>query len=521
MLGEAYYRAGNEQKAFVTWEGALAADAKAPQVYRSIANYMRQNRLFERAIDVFIRGRENCADPSLFINDLAILYAIMMNYEQATSEYLTMLYQNPAKLNYVESRLSTYTGKPEGLAAAIAVVQNELKSKHDVLWLWHLLAWLHLEGKQFGHAYTVYRTIDNLSDARGKELFAFADRVFREKAYLISSRAFREVLEKYPRYERRLYALYGLARSTEELSRLLADSIQSSIILDFISGEPRPNFQRAVDLYAEIPAVQPRSHLAAQSLYRIGLIRFERLLDLDGALEAFERGDQAARGTPTNFEIGVKIGEVWIAKGDIDKAEGKWNSLAGRGALPPELRQKLKFKLAELDYYRGKFDDAVKKLEEFAKEPLLDFTNDALLLHTLIQENRMPNDETLKLYARAEFMEKQRKYSEAMEFLNMILREHETSLLRDEALMKIAMLLTVMRNFVEAIASYERLITDFANESVVLDRAQLSIAEIYQFHLKERQRAIEAYQKLLEQNPNSLYAAQARKRIRQLRGDSI
>jgi len=521
MLGEAHYRAGDEQRAFATWDGALAIDAKNPQAYRFIANYMRQNRLFEHAINVYVRGRKNSGDPSLFINELATLYAITMNYEQATREYLGMLYQNPAQLNHVESRISAYTGRPEGLAAAITVVQNELKLNPNVLPLWHLLAWLHLEGKQFDQAYAVYRTIDKLRNASGKELFVFADRAFREKAYLISYRAYQEVLETYPGFERRLYAQYGLARSIEELSRLLADLSRSPISLEFPPGEQRPNFQSAVDLYAGIAAVQPRSHLAAQSLYQIGLIRFERLFDFDGALEAFEKGEQAAPGTPTSFEIGVKIGEVWIAKGDIGKAEEKWNRLAGRGALPPDLRQKLQFKLTELDYYRGRFDDAVKKLDIFVQDPMLDFANDALLLQSLIQENRMRNEEALELYARAEFLVKQRKYSEAIEFLKQILGEHATSFLRDEAHMKIAMLQTVMENFVEAIASYERLIADFGNDSMVLDRAQLSIAEIYQFHLKNPQKAIEAYHKLLEQDPNSIYAAQARKRIRQLRGDSI
>ena len=521
MLGEAYYRAGDERRAFETWKDALAADAKNPQAYRFIANFMTQNRLFEHAIDVYKRGRGSCGDPSLFINELSSLYAIVMNYGKATHEYLRMLSKNPSQLNHVETRISTYTGKPEGLVAAITVVETELKSKPDVLWLWHLLAWLHLEGKQFDKAYVVYRTIDDLSKARGKELFAFADRAFREKAYVISSHAFREVLETYPNFKLRMSVQYGLARSIEELSRLLSDSIQRPISLELAPDESKPSFQRAVELYAEVAEAQPRSHLAAQSLYQIGLIRMEQLLDLDGALVALESGEQAAPGTPTSFEIGVMIGEVWVAKGDIEKAEQKWNRLSGNRGFPPDLRQKVSFKLAELDYYRGRFDDAVKKLEEFSQDPLLDFTNDALLLHTLIRENRLPSEEPLRLYARAEFMAKQRKYSEAIESLRKIMTEHAASFLDDEALMNIAMLQTVMENFEQAITSYEQLIADFGDESVLLDRAQLKIAEIYQFHLRIEQKAIEAYQRLLEQNPNSIYAAQARKRIRQLRGDSI
>ncbi|NIM21245.1 MAG: tetratricopeptide repeat protein, partial [Candidatus Latescibacteria bacterium] len=111
---------------------------------------------------------------------------------------------------------------------------------------------------------------------------------------------------------------------------------------------------------------------------------------------------------------------------------------------------------------------------------------------------------------------KQRKFSQAIAMLEEILTKHSTSFLRDKALMKIAKLQTMMGDLEQAIVSYERLITEFGDESLLLDRARLGIAEIYDFHMKDRQKAIETYQKLLEQSPNSIYAGQARQRIRRL-----
>lgn len=521
MLGEAYYRAGEEERAFAKWGEALALDPRNPQVYRFIANSMMQNRLFDRAVDVYLRGRKSCGDASLFSVELANLYAIVMNFAQATREYLGMVEQNNSQLNYVESRISTYSGRPDGLAAAISVVEEELKSKHEVLWLWRLLAWLYMEGKQFDRAYSVYLTIDQLSNARGSELFAFADRAFREKAYLTSYRAFRKLLDKHPENERRLYAQFGLARSMEELSRVLADSIESPDSLTFAANEPKPSFQQAVDLYERVAAEQPRSAVAAQALLRVGLIRYQRLFDLDGALEALQRGEQAAPGTPTNFDIRMRVGEVWVAKGDLDRAEEAWRRLGERAALSPELRQEIEFDLAQLDYYRGQFDAAEEKLDAFVQQPQLDFTNDALMLQSLIKENRVPDDSALKLYARAEFNERQRKYSEAVGLLEEIPKDFPSSPLRDEALMKIAALQSSMKNYGEAVATYRRVTTDFGNDSAAVDRARLEIAEIYQFHLRDSRKAIEAYETLLEKNPNSIYADRARKRIRQLRGDEI
>jgi outer membrane protein assembly factor BamD (BamD/ComL family) len=58
-------------------------------------------------------------------------------------------------------------------------------------------------------------------------------------------------------------------------------------------------------------------------------------------------------------------------------------------------------------------------------------------------------------------------------------------------------------------------------ESTVLDRTVIKIAEVYQFGTKDFPNAIASYQKLLEQYPHSIYAGEARKRIRELRGDNI
>jgi outer membrane protein assembly factor BamD (BamD/ComL family) len=48
----------------------------------------------------------------------------------------------------------------------------------------------------------------------------------------------------------------------------------------------------------------------------------------------------------------------------------------------------------------------------------------------------------------------------------------------------------------------------------------MRIAETFQRILKDKDRAIAAYEQILSKFPNSLYVEQARKRIRLLRGDA-
>lgn len=47
------------------------------------------------------------------------------------------------------------------------------------------------------------------------------------------------------------------------------------------------------------------------------------------------------------------------------------------------------------------------------------------------------------------------------------------------------------------------------------------MAELYQNRFKDKDKSMELYQKMLEKYPASIYAADARKRFRQLRGDTL
>jgi outer membrane protein assembly factor BamD (BamD/ComL family) len=86
--------------------------------------------------------------------------------------------------------------------------------------------------------------------------------------------------------------------------------------------------------------------------------------------------------------------------------------------------------------------------------------------------------------------------------------------------MKIGELHLKLKQAHEAIEAF-RYIADSIQLSIFKDKAQFRIAEISENVLHNKTDALSAYEKLLERFPNSLYAEQARKRIRLLRGDTI
>jgi tetratricopeptide (TPR) repeat protein len=187
----------------------------------------------------------------------------------------------------------------------------------------------------------------------------------------------------------------------------------------------------------------------------------------------------------------------------------------------PDQQDEAGFRLAELDYYAGRFSAAVARLEGISSNTQANFANDALSLLALLRENTSTEEQALRELARADFLACQHRYSEALPVLRSVIDRFPQALLVDDALMRLATLQRTMRMYSDAIGSYRRLLTEFKESSIALDKAQFNTGDIYQYGLNDKIKAIDAYEKLLADYPQSILVGQARKRIRELRGDSL
>jgi TolA-binding protein len=72
--------------------------------------------------------------------------------------------------------------------------------------------------------------------------------------------------------------------------------------------------------------------------------------------------------------------------------------------------------------------------------------------------------------------------------------------------------------FDQSITMLEKIIAEFG-EDILSDDAYFLEGEIYEQQIKNKDKAMEIYREFLNKYPGSVYAAEARKRYRQLRGD--
>jgi len=521
MLGTVLYRAGREREAMNAWESVIALGPVNPQSYRIVASLMIENRLLDKAAETYRRGRQGCGDPQLFTLELAQLLIASLDYAGATEEFLRWLTANPAQLSFVQTRLASFTYKEEGRAEAIRIVRAHLDDQ-PTLRLYELLAWLHMEGKDFDRAFDVYRHIDDLSSAGGASLLGFADRAYRERFHAVALRAYREALEKHLPPQQLPHARYGLACAQLELE-LSSDSTGRPAYAGMRSlDSTRTALVDARDAFSRVVADYPQTEYSARALYQIGLIQLRYFRDLNGAASTFQRvlAEPAARPS-LRMDVQLRLAELMIAKAETTNAIAALRTILGTPSATPDQSDEAQLRLAEIAFFNGRIDDAVTALAAISVNVNNDFANDAIALQVLLQENAGGPPQALVQYGRAEYMARQHKIGEAVGMLTDLVRQYPASPLVDDALLRAGELLTQTGRYQEAVETYGRLLTEFREQSRRLDRALLRSGEVQQFGLARPAEAIATYERLLAEYPKSVLADTARKRIRALRGETL
>jgi tetratricopeptide (TPR) repeat protein len=527
VLGGLYDLAGKTQTADSVWHVVLRKDRLNANLYRLVAAQLIDHREYERAIQIYLEGREASKNQILFLEELASLYGALHQFESAASEYVKLVRSNPQQVTYVEARLSSFTGREEARRAAVVVVQKEAQRTPEQVPILSLLAWLYMDGKEFDAALEQYRTIDRLTKANGYEIFQFGQRAAQERTYAVSAKAFRDVIEKNARQDIQPLARLGYARAIEELSAendTLAQLSSGTTALDPAGhesarvSESQPTFQGALALYEGVCRDYPNTDVAMQAFFRMGTIRFNRLFDLNGATAAFDTVRKLPHNANLLNEATLSLGEIQTARNDLPRAYQEYGQLLK--STPEQYRDRVLYRIAELDYFEGRFDTAAGSLRRITMNLANDLTNDALQLLYFIQENKAAGQEALAEFARADLLTRQRKYSEALERFKSVTARFAATPLVDDAMMRIGDLHLLLNKTDSALAVFGRIVNDMPT-SVLRDRAQMRIGEVYEGRLKDKKKAIEAYEAVLANYPTSLYSEEARKRIRFLRGDPI
>lgn len=514
-LGDALYKNKENDKAFAAWEKAVSIDPSDLLIYKITASTLLENRLFEAAAETYKRARGFFKNENLFIREAASLYTFQKDFKKATEEYLLFLKFNPAEFEFVQKQIGSFPNDYATNTQVIGVLKAGLTRNPDNHFLHQLILDAHFRNLDYASAYEQARVIDELIGAKGKERLKFAQLAFNNEAFKTAEKAYTEFIEDFADSPEKPVAEFGLARAFEKLGSGLVfyssnDSVSALKELSYNS--------RAIEAYSKLLKTYHGTQWAAEAYFRIGEIKLYRFFDIDGAIESYQKALIAFPQTRLKATILFQIAEAYATKGNLSLALDQYGQVLKVFSKDRAVRDRAKFLVAEAMFYQLDFDSTQALLSSISEPQEGFFVNDALGFILFLSKGVREKD-VLTEYARAAFLKKQNKASEAALIVSSALADHPGTKLADDLLLMEGDLSRITGEGKKAIDRYAQVVS--MPESPLADVAQMRIGEVFEHDLKDIRKAVEAYTRLLVDFPKSIYIDVVRKKIRILKQSVI
>ena len=513
LLGSTYYTAGDRTKAYKIWDDTAEKFKTNPMTLRIISNYAIEKRDFEKAIEYLNRGKEISKDPFLYSYDLGELYQVTMRYREAAGEYCDLIKANPSQYPQIESKILSYSNKPNALDETIEVVE---KHKSDDISFSYLLARLYIEKKNYDEAFDLYKEIDKRQNTRGADLFSFGDFVYRDGEYKTASEVFKFLIDNYSDQQNIPLAKLGYAKTQEALFIQKYNAANPEWKTFFIPTKVEENeIEPVINAYQEIVKVYQHSEVAIEANLRMGILYAYYINDLDEAQKYFAiiaYDYPMSKYASLSF---VELGNIKMVQAKLDDAEKLFQSVLKLPRANAEDKSYANYQLARIFSFRNDFESARKNLMSVMGNLKDNIANDAIELSILL--NTAKNDSSnLSLYCSAEFLAEQKRFTEAKDLYLQLSQNPQAFVFHSIAKLRAAEMLIATDAFSAAIADLS-LIVEEAEKNIYADKALYLQGQIYQYGLKDSVKAVESYESLLAKFPKSLFLDEARQNIIELK----
>jgi tetratricopeptide (TPR) repeat protein len=416
--------------------------------------------------------------------------------------------------------------KPEELESLEQLLYQKVQQEPDVEVYPDLLVWVTVQQKNFTASFMQARAYDKRYKTYGDKCMEVARVALDNDDFDNAAKMYRYVIREYENSDNYLLARLGLIRTHEARIRktypINIDSVKSLV----------NNYEKFIQSYPENNNSLEAARSEA-SLYANYLDQKEVAIGILNKLISNPRASLYLKS-----KAKLDLGDIYLTKGEPWESTLLYSQVEKTQKENP-IAYEAKLKNARLSYYKGDFRLAQEHLDILKEATTREIANDAMELSMLIKENIAFDSvgEALKEYASIELLLYQNKTEDALRRINLLkqgLAERSTTITADSAISNqeaiynqtilddtywLESKIRLQRGEFEASISLLQRILDEFQSDVLSDDAYFMQAEIYERHLKNKEKAMEIYREFLNKYPGSVYAAEARKRYRTLRGD--
>jgi tetratricopeptide (TPR) repeat protein len=462
------------------------------------------------AIAVYEKGGRLLKKEGLFSYNLGDLYRRKGDVEPMISNYLDALKAQPKRERQIKSYFQRYLDE-ESLLEAQKQLYTRIQAGDDKDPTYpEMLAWVFIQRKDYKAALRQARALDRRLEESGERVLQIGRMAANAKDYETAISAFDYITDNKSPSD--IFYLEAKREGLLTRRRAITDGYdytrEDLIILETAYEEflnefgTNPASARIAIQLAELEALFLNNLDKAVSI-------LSKVVETPGVQD-----DVQARAKIALADYYLMQGEIWESTLLYSQVDKKFKE--------DILGHEARFRNARLSYFRGDFEWAQSQFDVLKASTSRLIANDALDLSVFIIDNLGLDTSALALqtYADAELLVFQNRYDEAFAKLDKLKADFPGHELEDDIVYLKARSFVKLRRYDEGVAAYQSILDNFP-ESIRLDNSLWALAGLYENQLDNKAKAQELYETLFIDYSNSILAVEARKKYRELRGDSV
>ena len=498
-LGYNYERQQQKELATKNYDFALNSLDKNASYGGIIGRTFKDYNLLDNAILAYQKTMAKNKNAN-YSFQIAQIYGEKGDYKKMFESYIDLVDKNDRYFSLVQRYASKYITDDSENETNILFRKTLLKkSASNPKNVWNvLLSWLFTQQKDYGKAFIQERALYQRNPTELNAIFSLGKIVFENQSYTDAKKCFDFIILNSTLDEEKIDANLYLTKIAVATNNPETENLFQNLFSEFGKNTLTIKLQVA---YADFLTFKKNEPQKAKKI-------LEKALDFSGS-----KYDKA--------RIKLKLGDILVFTGKYNKALIYFSQIQAN-LKGDELAQQARFKVAQTSYFKGDFSWAKAQLKVLKGSTTQLIANDAVELFLLITDNE-PVDSIpsgLKQFAKAELLAFQNKTQEAIDTLNIINKDFKGQPIEDEALFKQAKLFIKTKNYDAAILNLNNVIS-LNPEGILIDDAYYELAELYNNHLNNPEKASEYYQKIIFEHSSSIFLVDARKKYRKIRGDKV
>lgn len=513
-LGYIYELKGDQPKANEQYQKAIKSVRPDVNQYNLLANEFIERGQIDLAISTYQAGRAAMQGVYPFSFELADAYAQKSDLQHMVDEYLDVVEIAPQYIPSLQSILQNkialdYTGSLGDIVRQ-SLLRRIQKNTGRIEYN-ELLYWLFLQQKDFESAAIQAKALDKRLGEDGQRMLSLGRTCVSNEDYKTAEDCFQYIMDKGK--ENPNYTTARIEMINALNKRITTQSNYTDADLKKLDNDYQTAINELGKNLNTVSLLKEYAHLKAFYLN-----------DDEGATTMLEDVIAMPRITPLfQAECKLELGDILVLQNNV------WDALLYYGQVDKdfkhdEIGREAKFRTARSYYYEGEFEWAAAQLNVLKAATTQLISNDAMSLALLIQDNSGfdsdSNTAPLLIYSHADLLEFQNHHTAALATLDSLLKEFPGHSLTDETWFKKAEIYTSIGKLDSAVIYYADIVSNFPDD-ILADDALYSLADLQENRLNNKEKAMELYETLLQKYPGSLYAVDARKRFRALRGDKL